>query len=63
VGRSKELISKPPFTKGDFKASISERQSVLVAKIREITRSALIFTAAHLVLSLDNHDKTKSTRQ
>jgi hypothetical protein len=53
---------KSPFTKGDFKASISERQS-MVATIQEIIRSALIFASVHLVLSLHSHHKTKSSRK
>ena len=52
----------PPFGKGGLQRVNSEGQ-VMIAASPEISRYGIVFAAAHVFNSLDDHHETKSSRQ
>ena len=54
ISEAVENPPKSPFKKGDFKESTRQGR-VMIAATPEITRSGLVFAAAQLFPSVDNH--------
>ena len=59
ISEAVENPPKSPFKKGDFKESTRQGR-VMIAATPEITRSGLVFAAAQLFPSVDNHHEMES---
>ena len=59
ISEAVENPPKSPFKKGDFKESTRQGR-VMIAATPEITRSGLVFAAAQLFPSVDNHHEMDS---